>query len=310
MSDLLLDFYFARHKRAPRKIILDIDSTDDPTHGNQQLSLFNGFYKQHMYHPLLVFDGTTGDVLAALLRPGDAASSTGVMPLLIRLVARLRKRWPRVKIIIRADGGFATPDLYKFCEKERLGYVIGFMSTEPLKTLNKSNVERAERLYNRTGQKVRYLTSTLYRAKSWNKRRRILMKTEVSAEGTNQRFVVTNLRGRALMLYDFYGERGQVENQMIKELKLDLQADRLSCHRFLANQFRLFVHTIGYHKSQWVMLPVDQRNMPELSCHAFLHLVGALLCPVPTTTTTLYRVRPLRKDSRPQFFDVQLNFIV
>ena len=267
MSDLLLDFYVAKHQHAPKRIILDIDSTDDPTHGSQQLSLFNGFYKQHMYHPLLVFDGTSGDPLAALLRPGNDASSTGVMPVVRRLISRLRRRWPRVKIIIRADGGFASPDLYEFCEKKHLGYIIGFMTTEPLKLLNKKNVDRAEGLYNETKQKVRSVSSTLYRAKSWKKQRRILMKTEVSAQGTNQRFVVTNLQGYALELYDFYAERGQVENQMIKELKLDLQADRLSCHRFLANQFRLLLHTMGYvllhrlrselHGTEWATARMD-----------------------------------------------------
>jgi hypothetical protein len=267
LSEMLLELYFANHRRAPKKIILDMDSTDDPTHGAQQLSLFNGFYKQHMYHPLLVFDGATGEALAAVLRPGNKASSSSVMAILRRLVQRLRAHWPRVRIIVRADGGFATPELYEFCEREGLGYIIGFQRTEPLQTLNKKNVERATRHYQQTGMKVRQVTSTLYRAKSWNKPRRVLMKTEASAEGINQRFVVTNLPGRALTRYDFYGERGQVENQMIKELKLDLQADRLSCHRFLANQFRLLLHTLGYvllhrlrsslHGTPWATARID-----------------------------------------------------
>jgi len=267
LGDLLLEFYFSKHKRAPKKIILDIDSTDDPTHGGQQMSAFNGFYKQHMFHPLMVFDGTDGDPLAVLLRSGDSSSSTGALIVIKRVVTRLRARWPLVKLIVRADGGFASPDLYKFCEKNRLHYIIGFMSTEPLQIRNKPNVEWAKALYAKTRTKVRFLTSTFYRAQHWDKSRRILMKTEITASGTNQRFVVTNLRGKALDLYEFYGERGQVENQMIKELKLDLQADRLSCHRFLANQFRLLMHTIGYvlllrlrsslHGTQWATIRME-----------------------------------------------------
>jgi hypothetical protein len=246
LGETLIELYLSRFAKAPKRIILDIDSTDDPTYGSQQLSFFNGFYREHMYHPLLIFDGQRGDLLAAVLRPGNAGASTDLMPVLRRLIARLRARWKHVKIIIRADAGFAIPDLYTFCESQALSYVVGFFGIEPLKTLNKANVARAQRRYQATRQKVRHLTSTLYRARAWNRRRRVLMKTEVNAEGVNERFVVTNLRGKALRLYDFYAQRGQVENQMIKELKLDLRADRLSCHRFLANQFRLLLHGVAY----------------------------------------------------------------
>lgn len=267
IAELLLEFYVGQRRQPPKNIILDLDTTDDPTYGCQQLSFFNGFYGQHMYHPMFIFDGTTGEVLAAVLRPGNNNSSTGVLTVLKRVVQRLRARWPDIDITIRADGGFASPDLYTFCENEHCGYIVGFQATEPLRTLNKKNVQRAESRYKTTGQKVRTLTSAYYRAKSWNKRRRILMKTEVSAEGINQRFVVTSLPGKALTLYNFYCERGQVENQMIKELKLDLAADRLSCHRFLANQFRLFLHTIAYvlfhrvrsslHGTEWATARMD-----------------------------------------------------
>jgi len=246
LAETLLELYVTKFTKAPRRIILDIDSTDDPTYGAQQLSFFNGFYREHMYHPLLIFDGLRGDLLAAVLRPGNAGASTDLLPVLKRVVTRLRQQWKHVSIIVRADAGFAIPDLYSFCEEHEIDYVVGFYGIEPLKTLNKPNVARAQRRFKYTGRKVRHLTSTLYRARSWNRRRRVLMKTEVSAEGLNERFVITSLRGKALRLYDFYAERGQVENQMIKELKLDLHADRLSCHRFLANQFRLLLHGFAY----------------------------------------------------------------
>ena len=199
-----------------------------------------------MYHPLLVFEGREGDLLAAVLRPGNVNSSPGSVAILRRIVKRLRLQWPEVRIIVRADGGFAIPELYEFCEEEHLDYVIGFQGTAPLKSLNEKNLERAREEYKKTEIKVRTFDSTSYRASSWDKERRIIMKTEVSVEGENQRFVVTNLTGEAEKDYDFYAMRGEVENQMIKELKLDMKADRLSCHRFSANQFRLLLHGFAY----------------------------------------------------------------
>ena len=278
LSEVLLDMYVSRFTKPPRRIILDIDSTDDPTYGAQQLSFFNGFYKEHMYHPLLIFDGKRGDLLSAVLRPGNAGASTDLMPILRRLVARLRAHWKHVKIIVRADAGFAIPDLYSYCEDEGIDYVIGYYGFSSLKTLNKSNVERAERSFKASNRKVRFLTSTLYRARSWNRRRRMLMKTEVTSEGVNERFVVTNFRGRALKVYDFYADRGQVENQMIKELKLDLSADRLSCHSFTANQFRLLLHGFTYtllhrlrgalHRTEWATARIDSLRLKLLKLGA------------------------------------------
>ncbi len=246
MSEIYLGHYIRTHPRPPKEIVLDMDSTDDPTHGAQQLSFFNGFYDEHMYHPLLIFEGTRGDLLAALLRPGNVNSSPGSVALLRRIVKRLRSQWPDVRIIVRADGGFAIPELYEFCEEEHLDYVIGFQGTAPLKMLNEKNLEQAREEYRKTNTKVRTFDSTYYRAASWKVERRVIMKTEVSAEGENQRFVVTNLTGSAGEVYDFYAMRGEMENQMIKELKLDTRADRLSCHRFSANQFRLLLHGFAY----------------------------------------------------------------
>lgn len=247
MSEIFPVLYVNRHrKEPPKKIIIDMDSTDDPTHGAQQLSMFNGFYDEHMYHPLLIFDGKEGDLLACVLRPGNVNSSPGSVAVLKRIVRRLRSEWPNVDIVFRADGGFAVPELYELCEREGLDYVIGFQGTSPLKLLNEKNLESARERYKETKMKVRTFDSTYYRASSWSKERRIIMKTEVSAEGENQRFVVTNLTGDAEEVYDFYAMRGEVENQMIKELKLDTKADRLSCHRFSANQFRLLMHGFAY----------------------------------------------------------------
>ncbi len=246
LSETLLELFFSDHPKAPREILLDIDTTDDPAHGAQQLALFNGFYDQHMYHPLLIYAGNSGHLLAAVLRPGNAGASRSAVAILRRLTERLRSRWPKIRITVRADGGFATPELYELCESEHLRYVIGFQRTEPLKLSNAKNLRIARREFRVSKTKVRLFSDTYYRARSWNKRRRVIMKTEVSPEGENERFVVTNLRGNARAVYDFYAQRGEVENQMIKEFKLDIKADRLSCHRFSANQFRLLLHAFAY----------------------------------------------------------------
>jgi len=128
LSDCLLDLYLKTHPGPRQVIVIDIDATDDPTHGSQQLSFFHGYYDEHMYHPLLVFDGKTGFPLAAVLRPGNAHASRGAVKLLKRLIRRLRRAYPEAKILLRADAGFAIPALYRFCEKRRLLYTIGLIA--------------------------------------------------------------------------------------------------------------------------------------------------------------------------------------
>lgn len=247
LSELLIELFILQYDSPPQRLVLDVDPTDDPAHGAQQLALFNGFYDQHMFFPLLIYEGTQGDLLAAVLRAGNAHSAHGVLTVLSRLIERLRAKWPNVEIIIRADAGFAVPGLYEFCEEHQLGYIIGLITNERLKALNAKHLECAHLQYEKTKTKVRTLYSAYYQARSWSKCRRIIIKTEITDKGENQRFVVTNLSGSAEYLYDtLYTARGEVENTMIKELKLDLKADRLSCHRFAANQFRLLLHAFAY----------------------------------------------------------------
>jgi hypothetical protein len=220
LSDWLLDLYLKTHPGPRKVIVLDMDATDDPTHGKQQLSFFHGYYEEHMYHPLLVFDGRTGFPLAAVLRPGNTHASHGALAVLKRLIKKLKKAYPGALILFRADAGFAVPALYRYLERQEIRYVIG--------------------------EKQRLFTAFSYQAESWTRPRRIIAKVEYTHLGVNQRFVVTNLNRNPQFVYDdIYVLRGDVENR-IKELKLDLKADRLSCHRFLANQFRLLLHTAAY----------------------------------------------------------------
>ena len=247
LSDRLLDLYLKTHPGPRKVIILDMDATDDPTHGKQQLSFFHGYYEEHMYHPLLVFDGRDGFPLAAVLRPGNTHSSRGALAVLKRLIQKLRQAYPKALILFRADAGFAVPALYNYLEGQpETRYVIGFITNNRLLAETAPLLAKAQRQYQETGEKQRLFTSFSYQAESWDKPRRIIAKVEYTHLGANQRFVVTNLSRTPQFVYDdIYVLRGDVENR-IKELKLEIKADRLSCHRFLANQFRLLLHTAAY----------------------------------------------------------------
>jgi len=230
----------------PERIVLDLDGTDDPTHGQQEGTAYHGYYGQYQYHPLLVFDGETGQLITAVLRPGTVHASHGVVAILKRIVRTLRERWPQVTIELRADSGFAIPALYEWCETEAVGYTIGLGRNDRLEVAI-AELQAAAESQSRAqdGSKVRLLGETIYQAASWTHPRRVVMKAEVLAKGTNTRFVVTTRADAPAAVYDWYVGRGQTEN-WIKDLKRGCFADRLSCHRFWANQVRLLLHAAAY----------------------------------------------------------------
>lgn len=248
LAQALLGIYLRERERAgmPRRIVLDLDSTDDPTHGHQEHSAYHGYYRQHMYHPLLVFDGETNQLLTAVLRPGTVHASHGVVAVLRRLVRALRARWPGVAIEVRADSGFAIPALYAFCEAEDIAYTIGLIPNPRLEAAAAPLLAHAVQQRAATGAaKVRLAGEAAYQAGSWDQPRRVVYKAEALAQGTTTRFVVTTRAEAPLPLYDWYVDRGEAEG-WIKDLKLACAADRLSCHRFWANQFRLLLHAAAY----------------------------------------------------------------
>ena len=249
LSDLSLT-WFLRHGSKLRdskrqEILLDVDSTEDPTHGHQQLSLFHGKYNTYMYHPLLIFEGHTGHLLSSRLRPGTAADSQSLLPELRRMLPRLRRAFPGAPIALRGDAGFTSPELRDFLEQEGIVYLLGIPQYKQFREFTAPMIDRARQRFDRTGQRVRLFSSFFYRGKKWPRRRRILVKVEVSAQGTNVRCVVTNKQGRSETLFKEYNGRGEVENR-IDELKNDIKADRLSCTRYRANAFRLQLHTLAY----------------------------------------------------------------
>jgi hypothetical protein len=242
LNDALLEQFLGLcgdQVRERGEILLDLDSTDDPTHGQQQLSFFNGAYGQHMYHPMLIFERHTGCLLAARLRPGNASSHARIVPMLLRLVPRLQSAFPGVPIKLRGDAGFALPRLYAFCEFFDIEYAIGIPANCAFQ-------------------------------------RRICYKTEHTATGTNLRFVVTNCTGRASQVFAFYNHRGECENR-IEELKNGFRADRLSCHRFLANAFRLLLHGFAYNLVNLfrLQLPQPWRSAQIETLRAQLFKIGA-----------------------------------
>ena len=250
IAEVLFETYLTEREKdgAPERVLLDLDATDDPTHGEQEGSYYHGYYRTHMYHPLVVFDGETGHLIAAVLREGNTHASNSSVSVLKRVVTGLKRRWPEVEIELRADAGFAVPALYDYCEGEGITYTIALITNPRLKEMAGELLAEAKESYEKTGQKARLFGEDVYEASSWEKKRRVVYKAEAMEQGTNRRFVVTTRADGPKALYGFYARRGEGENR-IKDFKLALKADRLSCHRFVANQFRLLLHAAAY----WLM---------------------------------------------------------
>ena len=230
----------------PAHLVLDLDGTDDPTHGAQEGTAYHGYFGQYQYFPLLVFDGETDQLVTAVLRRGTVHASHGVVAVLTRIVRAVRARWPAVTLEIRADSGFAIPALYAWCEAEGIGYTIGIARNDRLaQAVAPLQAEAARQAAAQDGAKVRLLGETRYQADSWPVARRVIMKAELLPKGPNTRFVVTSRSEDPDALYAWYTGRGESEN-WIKDLKTGCFADRLSCHRFWANQFRLLLHAAAY----------------------------------------------------------------
>ncbi len=229
----------------PPDLVLDVDSTDDPTHGSQQLALFHGWYDQHMYHPLCWFEARTGLLLRTRLRPGRDPHAAFVVEDLQQLLGPLRRRFPHTPIFLRGDAGMATPEIEATLEADGIRYVLGIGTNRVFQARVAGLVTKAQARDARTPRPVAIRTSFWHRARRWPHARRILVKIDVTAQGLNVRFMVTNRRGRAADLIAWYDQRGAAEN-WIKELKLDIHADRLSCHRFRANALRLQLYTVAH----------------------------------------------------------------
>jgi Transposase DDE domain group 1 len=244
LHGVLIDQFIASHERPPEELVLDIDASDVPLHGEQELSQFHAYYDHHCYLPLYVFCGQA--MLACYLRPSKIDGAKHAAAVIKLLVTRLRQVWPNTRFIVRGDSGFCRRRLVQWCERARVGYIIGLARNARLHAA----VELAEAsladAYAVHGTKQRLIGEFNYAAKSWRHERRVITRLEYGNQGTNPRFVVTNLRADAVQLYEqLYCQRGEAENR-IKEAQLDLFGTRASCSRFIANQFRVLLAALAY----------------------------------------------------------------
>jgi hypothetical protein len=266
LADVVLEHHRRRLKGRVRRVTIDLDVTDDPTHGEQQLALFNAFYDTWCYLPLLGFLSFDEEpeqyLFTALLRPGTAPCKRGTLGVLKRVIERIGELFPHVKVLVRLDGGFFAPELLDFLEAAQVDYVIGMGANPVLVRLAAKLMRRARKLSRRRGKTAHVYGSARYAARTWSRRRRIIIKAEVTRlEGRvprdNPRFLVTNLHGTARDVYETtYCARGEIENR-IKELKYGLAIDRTSCTSFWANQFRVLMTAAAYVLMQEVRVRSD-----------------------------------------------------
>jgi hypothetical protein len=244
LHGVLMQQFIASHARAPKELVLDVDATHVPLHGEQEHGHFNAYYDNYCYLPLYVFAGQ--DMLACVLRPSDRDPASVASALIKRLLVPLRKAWPKTKIIVRADSGFCRPRVLRRLERWGVSYIIGLQKNARLK----QQVELAElalgEQYEARQTKQRMFGEFEYAARTWDKPRRVIARLEHGEQGANPRFIVTDLAGSPQALYERrYCARGEAENR-IKEAQLDLFGRRASCHRFQANQLRLLLAALAY----------------------------------------------------------------
>lgn len=245
MSAVFVEAFIASFDAPPEELILDFDATDDRVHGKQEGRFFHGYYDHYCFLPLYVFCGER--LLVSYLRPSKIDAAKHSRAILRLLVQRLRQAWPEVRIIFRADSGFCRWKTLRWCEKNAVGYCVGLARNPVLQGLAEPLMARVAADFLASGEKQRRFFDLCYGARSWDHKRRVVLKAEHLEQGPNPRYVVTNLDDlTADEVYDqLYAQRGEMENR-IKEQQLGLFADRTSCHKFLANQFRLLLASAAY----------------------------------------------------------------
>lgn len=249
---LLVDRFIASFKKAPKALTLDFDATDDPVHGNQEGKFFHGHYGHYCFLPLYVF--CEKQLLVSYLRLSSQDAAKHAWAILALLVKALRKKWPKVKITFRGDGGFCRHKMLNWCERYQVHYIVGLASNAALDRLSLYTQAKAAVLYNKTGEDQRHFSEFMYKAQSWKRKRRVIVKAEFNKLGPNTRHIVSNLKGNPCELYSkIYCVRGSME-QSIDE-QLCFYADRTSCHEWWSNQFRLMLSSLAY-----VLVDTFRRN--------------------------------------------------
>jgi hypothetical protein len=244
----LVDHFINSYPVQPEAIVIDCDDTDHITYGQQELTLFNQYYQDYCYMPLHIYEGLSGKLITTILKPGRRSKQSDVAAILKKLIRYIRNQWPKTMIIVRGDSHFASADFMPWCKTQpSTGFITGLTGNSKLNELARVTIQSAEREFKQYGKPVKRYHSFKYKAGSWEIPQRVIVKVEVSSMGTNIRYIVTNIECiRAKSLYENgYCARGAMELR-IKDHKLYLHSDRSSCHSFLANQFRLFLHSVAY----------------------------------------------------------------
>jgi hypothetical protein len=247
MMAAMVELFCDSFEEVPRRIVLDIDDTEDRVHGAQELALFHAHYGGYCFLPIHVYEAITGKPVAVILRPGKTPDGAEVALVLRHVIRAIRKRWPRVDILVRGDSHYGRPEAMSWCERNRVGYIFGLAGNKVLlRRVAGLAEEVALRRVQGEAAKVRRYGEFAYAAETWNTERRVIARVEASDKGADSRFVVTNLAGIPRWLYEtVYCARGQAEN-LVKAHKLHLASDRTSCSKATANQFRLVLHTAAY----------------------------------------------------------------
>jgi hypothetical protein len=248
IEDFFVKVFLRVHHRPPKRIVLDIDATDDPLHGHQSGRFFHGYYKSYCYLPLYIFAGS--HLLCAKLRPSNIDAAAGTVKQLDRIVKQIRAQWPKVKIVIRGDSGFCRDRIMNWCESNQVDYILGLAKNHRLSNILKRSLQQAEQQFYATGKPARCFKDFRYRTvDSWSRTRRVVGKAEFLPKGANPRFVVTSLSSKEFAAESLYEQeycaRGEMENR-IKEQQLYLFADRTSASTMRANQLRLWLSSVAY----------------------------------------------------------------
>jgi len=289
------------------EIILDVDTTDDPTHGAQQLSLFHGYYRQWMYQELVVFDGQSGQLVLPVLLPGTWYAGKAGAWVLGEITEKIRSRFPDIRILIRADAGFSCPRFYRMVQQKRVEFCLGMGANPVLKALSKETEERVRREYLARGEKHQCLLGPFcYQAGSWVSPQSVYAKVESTGKGMNTRFFVSNIANEqaASLYFDFYVRRGETCENRIKELKNMCYSDRLSCHRFWANAFRLLLSGLVYEFFRLIKNLIGRTRYEQATSwmidniRLYLLKVGAMVC----VRARYLRIRLARAFSQQNLF--------
>ena len=241
-----IDLFCKSYATAPGSIVLDIDDTDDMAHGQQQLALFNTHAGGHCFQPIHIFEANSGKPILSLIRPGKRPSGEEIARVLAHVIHRIRCRWPQVGILVRGDGHYCAPEVLDLLRKLRCDYILGLPRNKTLDALAEPWREQCRWRWKPGIGRVRRFHQFTYAAGSWSREEKVIARVEATSMGTDARFVVTNLSGRAKTLYEkVYCARGRMEN-LIKDMKLYTRSDKTACWRWQANQFRLFLHMGAY----------------------------------------------------------------